>query len=50
MNKHEADEKIKIIESLALEIELDEELKLIDGRYSIAAKWCDMDIESVSLE
>ena len=49
MNIQEANEKIKIIESLALEIELDEELKSIDERYSIAAKWCDMDIENVDL-
>ena len=49
MTVDQADKKIAQIESLAREIEYDEELKKIDRRYSIAAQWVDLGVDNVSL-
>lgn len=50
MKIEDAQEKVKQIESLVEEIYNDKELEKLEPRYKIAAKWCDMDIESVSLD
>ena len=50
MNTKEAGVIIDKIHELARSIEIDEELKSIDERYSISASWCDLDISMVSLE
>ena len=49
MTAKEADKIIEKINDLVRTIEYDEELKLIDRRYSVAASWCDVDIETVSI-
>jgi len=49
MTPEQADEKLEKIESLAREIEFDEELKKIDERYNVVAKWIETDINDVSL-
>lgn len=49
MNTKQADKVINEIHKLAASIEHDEELKAIDERYSVAASWCDIDIDTVSL-
>ena len=49
MDTVEADEKLRTIEKLAQEIEDDEELKKIDMRYHITAKWIDTDIDTASV-
>ncbi len=49
MSIEEAEEKCKIIDQLALEIENDAQLKRLEPRYNIMAKWIDTDIESCSI-
>jgi len=49
MNAEQADAKLQKIAELASEIEHDEELKAIDGRYWITAKWIDTDIDNASV-
>jgi hypothetical protein len=49
MNIKQADKKLERIRMLAEEIEDDEQLKKLDERYSITAKWIDTDIKNVSL-
>lgn len=50
MDIKQAKEKVAIIERLVEEIYNDKELEKLEPRYKIAAKWCDMDIECVSLD
>lgn len=47
MTRAEAEEKIALIDALALELETDQELKAIDPRYAIMAQWIDTDLEIV---
>ena len=49
MTPQEADEKLAQIESLAQEIEDDDELAETDERYRITAQWIDTDIEHASV-
>ena len=49
MTTEEADEILEQIASLAQRLEEDAELKAIDPRYAILAKWCETDLDSVSL-
>ena len=49
MTRQEADEKLEVINQLAMEIEEDEDLKSVDSRYYITAKWIDTDIENVDI-
>jgi hypothetical protein len=49
MIPEQADEIFEQINELASQIENDEELKIIDGRYSITAKWIETDIENASV-
>jgi hypothetical protein len=48
MTKEEADIKLRQIEELAREIELDKVLFKIDKRYSMTVMWIDTDIENAS--
>lgn len=45
MNIEEAQEKCRVIEKLAQEIEFDKELEELEPRYRIMAKWIDTDLE-----
>lgn len=50
MTKQEADDIFEEIERLARLVEFDDELKEIDERYSISAKWIDTDISCCSVD
>ena len=50
MTTEEADEIFDEIERLAAQVEDDEELKALDPRYSITAKWIDCDIETTIID
>jgi len=48
MDISEAEQIREEIESLALKLESDQELKELDPRYAIMASWIDTDLENVS--
>lgn len=50
MTTEEADLLIDEINRIAEKIEKDEELRALDPRYAIAAKWCECDPDTVTLE
>ena len=49
MNIEEAEVIFSEIQELATKVELDEELKKIDERYSISASWIDTDVSNITL-
>lgn len=50
MNVKDADAKLDIINRLAREIESDAELRGIDSRYWILAKWIETDVNACEAE
>lgn len=49
MTTQEADRMLERISDMAWDIEHDEELRELDPRYAITAKWIDTDIDNTDL-